>query len=74
MHPDEIEVNFYNIEEVLQGLINWKEILLSKECNKSQMMKLQLVRYFINLYKSKMQFGIKSIVLLIFLWYQEFLT
>ncbi len=53
MHPSETEVNFYSKEEVLQGLINWKEILLSEECNKSQMMKLQLIRYFIHLYKSK---------------------
>lgn len=55
MHPDKDEINFYSKEELLGYLISWKEALLTKKYDvnpKEQQMRLHLVQYFINIYKS----------------------
>lgn len=55
MHPDKDEINYYSKEELLSYLISWKETLLTKKYDvnpKEQQMRLHLVQYFINIYKS----------------------
>ncbi len=55
MHPDQDEINYYSKEELLSILINWEKSLLTKEYDvnyQEQQMRLDLVRYFINVYKS----------------------
>lgn len=56
MHPDEETLWYYKKEEMLENLLGWKEALLTRTYDvnpKEQQMRLALVKYFINVYKSK---------------------
>ncbi len=56
MHPDEETIWYYKKEKMLKNLLEWQEALLTKTYNvnpKEQQMRLALVKYFINVYKSK---------------------
>lgn len=56
MRPDEETIRYYDKEEMLNNLLAWKEALLKKTYDvnpKEQQMRFQLVKYFINVYRSK---------------------
>lgn len=56
MHPDEKTIRYYTKEKILENLISWRKALLTKGYDvhpKEQQMRLALVNYFINVYKSK---------------------
>lgn len=55
MHPDKDEIEYYSKEDLLKYLMSWRKALLIKQYDvnpKEQQMRLSLVRYFINIYKS----------------------
>lgn len=55
MHPEREESLFYDKKYYLDNLISWEKSLMTKEYDvnpKEQQMRLYLVRYFINVYKS----------------------
>ncbi len=55
MYLGKEEINFYTKEELLEFLISWEKALLTKKYDvnpKEQKMRLDLVRYLINVYKS----------------------
>lgn len=55
MRPDKQDIRYYSKEKLLDNLIKWEQALLTKEYDvkpKEQQMRLYLVRYFINVYKS----------------------
>ena len=55
-NPDEDELRYFTKEEILQNLIDWEHALCTREYDvnpKEQKMRLALVKYLINIYKSK---------------------
>ena len=55
-NPDEDELRYYTKEKVLKNLIEWEYTLCTREYDvnpKEQKMRLALVKYLINVYKSE---------------------
>jgi len=56
MHPEKLDVIFYTKEEQLENLLEYEKTFSIEEDNvniKEQKMRLRLVRYLINVYRSK---------------------
>lgn len=56
MHPERKEIAYFDKEELLGNLLSCEKALLTRTYDvnpKEQQMRLQLVRYFINVYRSK---------------------
>ncbi len=56
MHPDKKYIRYYDKQEIYETLLEWEKELITKKYDvnpKEQQMRLKLVQYFQNIYKSK---------------------
>lgn len=59
LNPDEETMRYYSREEMLENLLEWEKVLIDEDrcfngmTSKERIIKLHLVRYLINVYRSK---------------------